>query len=212
MLAEPSTRRVIAFIDGQNLYYAVREAFGYRYPNYDAHALAGRVCKDEGWQLTQTRFYTGLPDMQVKPFWNQLWFQILGVWGTRGVWTFSRKLVYRHQTVTLPDGTTTTVMVGQEKGVDVRLALDVVRLARQHEYDVAIIFSQDQDLSEVAEEVRRISTNQQRWIKIACAFPVSPTYKNRRGIERTDWIRIDRSLYDACIDPLDYRPKNSVSK
>jgi hypothetical protein len=28
---------------------------------------------------------------------------------------------------------------------------------------------------------------------------------NHRGINSTDWIRIDRAAYDACIDPRDYR-------
>jgi hypothetical protein len=48
---------------------------------------------------------------------------------------------------------------------------------------------------------------QNRWIKVASAFPSSPTSINRRGIERTDWIRIDRATYDACLDRRDYRPK-----
>ena len=73
------------------------------------------------------------------------------------------------------------------------------------EYDVALIFSQDQDLSEVAEEMREIAREQRRWIKVACAFPSSPTSRNRRGIEKTDWIRIDRATYDACLDRRDYR-------
>jgi hypothetical protein len=72
---------------------------------------------------------------------------------------------------------------------------------------VALVFSQDQDLSEVAAEVRTISMEQSRWIKMASAFPVSPASRNRRGINSTDWIRIDRAAYDACIDPRDYRPK-----
>jgi hypothetical protein len=76
---------------------------------------------------------------------------------------------------------------------------------------VAVIFSQDQDLSEVAEEIRTIAQEQDRWIKIVSAFPFSPTSRNRRGIEKTDWIRIDRALYGACLDRRDYRPKTSSS-
>jgi hypothetical protein len=52
-----------------------------------------------------------------------------------------------------------------------------------------------------------IAREQDRWIKIVSAFPVSPTATNRRGINKTDWIEIDRAMYDACIDPRDYRPK-----
>ena len=44
-----------------------------------------------------------------------------------------------------------------EKGIDVRIALDVIGKAVRDEYDVAIIFSQDQDLSEVADEIRTIA-------------------------------------------------------
>jgi len=83
----------------------------------------------------------------------------------------------------------------------------VVRLAHRGAYDVALIFSQDQDLSEAADEVRTIAREQRRWIKLACAFPASPASSNRRGIDKTDWIALDRALYDACLDPRDYRPK-----
>jgi len=206
---EPSGKRTIAFIDGQNLFYAVKKAFGYTYPNYDPKVLAERIATPRGWTLTQTFFYTGIPDPADDPFWSHFWTAKLAVMGTRGVETFSRPLRYRNQSIQLPDGTASTVLVGQEKGVDVRIALDVVRLARENRYDVALIFSQDQDLSEVADEVRAISIQQARWIKIACAFPVSPTSENRRGINGTEWIRIDRVTYDGCLDPNDYRPKKS---
>ena len=87
----------------------------------------------------------------------------------------------------------------------VRLALDVIRMSHRQELDVAVILSQDQDLSEVAAEIRAIAHEQNRWIKVASAFPVSPTSRNRRGIDRTDWLQIDRVLYDACVDRRDYR-------
>lgn len=205
MPPEPTLKRALAFVDGQNLFYAVKYAFGYTYPNYDIPALAGAVSQTRGWTLAGVRFYTGIPNPQDEPFWHHFWTAKLAVMGTRGVVTFSLNLKYRNQTVRLPDGTTTTVLVGQEKGVDVRLALDIVRLARESAYDVAVLFSQDQDLSEAADEVRAISIAQQRWIKLACAFPVSPTYSNIRGVNKTDWVQIDRALYDTCIDPTDYR-------
>jgi len=126
------------------------------------------------------------------------------------VHVFSRPLRYRLQTIRLSDGTTHSAVVGQEKGVDVRLAIDVISLAHQNAFDVALIFSQDQDLSEVADEIRLIADLQKRWIKIASAFPVSPVPHNKRGINGTDWIRIDRATYDACVDTRDYRPKTKA--
>lgn len=207
MPAEPHVKRTFVFIDGQNLYWAARHAFGYHFPNYDPLALARIVTQSRGWELDTVHFYTGIPDIHDNDTWNKFWTAKLAVMGSRGVATYARHLKYRNQTIRLPDGTSTTILVGQEKGIDIRIALDVVRMARLDMLDVALIFSQDQDLSEVVDEVRRISIQQNRWIKIACAFPVSPTSINKRGINNTEWIPIDRKTYDACLDKNDYRPK-----
>jgi uncharacterized LabA/DUF88 family protein len=205
--SEPAQKRAIAFIDGQNLFHAAREAFGHRYPNYDLRTLALALCRKQGWTLTGLRFYTGVPDARDNGFWHHFWTAKLSKMGREGVVTFSRPLRYRNQTLRLPDGTEHVMLVGQEKGVDIRIALDIVRFAHESVYDVALVFSQDQDLSEVADEVRRISLEQKRWLKVASAFPSSPTARNQRGINKTDWIRIDRATYDACLDRRDYRPK-----
>jgi len=192
--AEPDKKRVIAFVDGQNLYRSAKTAFGYHYPNYDVHALATAVGASRGWQLDQVRFYTGIPDATDNAFWHHFWTNKFAQMGRQGVHVFWRLLRYRNESVRLPDGTELSVLVGREKGVDVRLALDIVRLAHRQEYDVALVFSQDQDLSEVAVEIRLISREQDRWLKMACAFPVSPVMPKPRGINGTDWIKIPRCV------------------
>ncbi|MDD5194842.1 MAG: NYN domain-containing protein [Candidatus Omnitrophica bacterium] len=202
---EPSVKRAIVFIDGQNLFHAAKEAFGYPYPNYDAKLLAEKICALKGWDLKEIRFYTGVPDLQDDTSWHDFWTNKLTCMGQLRIKIFSRSLRYRNQTIRLPNGKAHTFLVGQEKGVDIRIALDMIRLAHAKLYDVGVVFSQDQDLSEVADEIRIISTEQHRWLKIASAFPVSPAYKNSRGINKTDWIRIDRKTYDSCIDSRDYR-------
>ena len=204
---EPLTKRVIGFVDGQNLFYAAKQAFGYSYPNYDPKRLTEVVAAGHGWTVAGARFYTGVPDQADNPVWNHFWTAKCASMGRQGVDCFTRSLRYRNQTIELPGGGSTTILVGQEKGIDVRIALDIVRLARSGAYDVALVFSQDQDLSEVADEIRAVAQDQGRWIKIACAFPSSPTSTNRRGIDRTDWIKLDRATYDSAIDPRDYRPK-----
>ena len=151
-MLEPPVKRTVAFFDGQNLFHAAKEAFGHRWPSYDPLKLAQALCRSKGWTLSQTRFYTGLPSIKDDPFWNHFWTAKLAVMGTRGVHTFSRHLKYRNQLVKLPGGGATTALVGQEKGIDIRIALDVVRMSRENQYDVAIVFSQDQDLSEVADK------------------------------------------------------------
>ncbi|HPD07550.1 MAG TPA: NYN domain-containing protein [Candidatus Bipolaricaulis sp.] len=199
-------------MDGQNLYHAAREAFGYSYPNYDVLALSQALCSSRGWDLVQVRFYTGVPDPNDDPFWHGFWANKLAMMGRQGITVHSRPLRYHNRIVRLPDGSEHTYLSGEEKGIDVRIALDVIRMAHRQDYDIALIMSQDQDLSEVAEEIRTIAREQSRWIKIACAFPFSPTTRNRRGIEKTDWIHIDRATYDACLDRRDYRPTKTATK
>jgi uncharacterized LabA/DUF88 family protein len=207
MPAEPKQKRAIAFVDGQNLFYAAKEAFGHRYPNYDVGKLAQAVCHQQGWRCVRVCFYTGVPDESDDAFWNRFWVAKLAAMGTRGIRVYRRPLRYRNQTVHLPDGSAHTFLVGQEKGIDIRIALDVVHAARSGDCDVALVFSQDQDLSEVADEIRAISAAQNRWLKMATAYPCSPTSRNKRGVNKTDWIHIDRGVYDACLDPTDYRRK-----
>ena len=207
MAVAPTSPRAMVFIDGQNLFYAAKEAFGYVFPNYEPLCLAQKICKAQGWAQKEVHFYTGMPDEQDDGFWHHFWKSKLAQMGRTGVHVFSRPLRYRNQTVKLPDGTPYTFLVGQEKGVDIRIALDIVRMARENVYDVCLILSQDQDLTEAVDEIKHIAAKDKRWIKVACAFPFSPTTKNKRGIDKTDWIKIDRSTYDACLDHRDYRSK-----
>ena len=132
--------------------------------------------------------------------------------GRQGVVIFTRPFRYRNKKIKLPTGAIHTITTGEEKGIDVRMALDVIRLARRNEYDVGLLFSQDQDLSEVAEEIRTMALESRRWIKLASAFPLSPTSRNRRGINKTDWLPIDRATYEACLDPRDYRAKPPLDR
>lgn len=204
--AEPKVKNAVVFVDGQNLYRAAKDAFGYNYPNYDIRSLATGICSSNGWNLKETHFYTGVPDSQDDPIWHNFWSRKLSYMGRLGIKLFSRSLRYHNQSWSCPACKKIyTSLVGHEKGIDVRIALDIIRLAHEKAYDVAVIFSQDQDLSEVADEVRRISIEQNRWIKVASAFPTSPTLKNNKGINKTEWIKIDKRTYDSCIDPNDYR-------
>lgn len=96
----------------------------------------------------------------------------------------------------------------REKGIDIRICLDIVRMARKHQFDVAVVFSQDQDLSEVAREIRAIAADSANWLKMVSAFPANPTASSRRGINNTDWFPMSKRFYDACLDPRDCRPPN----
>ncbi len=198
-------RRTVAFFDGQNFYHDAREAFGRVDPDYDPLALARAVCRLRGWELRQVRFYTGIPELRDDPFWYGYWSAKLSAMGWAGIKVYSRTLAYRRVTVRLPGGGTYSFRTRQEKGIDVRIAIDVIRMAGDRQYDVALLFSRDQDLSEVAREIRDIARSQRRWIKIASAFPRGTGRGDRPGIDLTDWIPIDRATYEACLDPVDHR-------
>lgn len=201
MPEQPKKCRAVAFFDTQNLYRCAKDRFGYSYPNFDPAKLAGLVCRKEGWELAQTRLYTGVPRLECDPFWHTFWSNKIAALKRRGVYCYRRDLAVRFNEVSMPDGSASKVQYFVEKGVDVRIAIDMITLGRKDVYDVALIFSQDQDLSEVAIELRAIAKEQNRRIKVACAFPDG----SARGIDKTDWIRISRQDYDACIDPVDYR-------
>lgn len=207
MATLPNPIRAVAFFDGQNLFHCAKAAFGYTFPNYDPTALAHAVCAAQGWHCTGVRFYTGVPDATDNAFWNHFWTAKGAQMGREGVAVYTRSLRYRNKQIRLPDGSIHTFLDGDEKGIDVRIALDIIRLAHNLEYDVALVFCRDQDLSEVAEEIRTIAEAQSRWIKMASAYPYSPAVRTARGIDKTDWVKIDRAAYDACIDKRDYRPK-----
>lgn len=208
-MEEPPVKYAMAFIDGQNLYRHAKDAFGHHHPNYDPLALHAKVCEINGWKPTLVRFYTGVPDVAHNEMWSKYWSNRILALKRAGVCVTTRPLRYYRQEVTAADGSTIEVITPQEKGIDVRLALDIVRCARSKQFDVGVIYSQDQDLSEVADEVRQIAREQNRWMKLVSAFPSGPNATSSRGINKTDWFLISREIYDACLDPRDYRPKRS---
>jgi uncharacterized LabA/DUF88 family protein len=203
-ILEPATKRAIAFIDGQNLYHHAKAAFDISHPNYDVLALARTICQSKGWFFKAARFYTGTPELADDPLWHNFWAKKLLAIKRQGVHVFSRRLRYRETEVKIGDEVH-TIMVGEEKGIDIRIALDCVSLSLSNDLDVAVIFSQDQDMSEVVDEIKKIARLQKRWIKAACAYPLSPTASNRRGINGSEWVSFDKALYDRCTDPHDYR-------
>lgn len=87
--AEPSVKRAVVFIDGQNLFNAAKTAFGYSHPNYDPVLLADRICADKGWVRTQIRFYTGMPSSAEDPSRHRFWTNKLVVLRRQGVCVYT---------------------------------------------------------------------------------------------------------------------------
>ena len=186
--------RTSVFFDGQNLYRLAMRAYGrvypYHWPSYDvvklANALVSRV---PGRTLAEVRFYTGLPSQSQNAGWHGFWSNKLRHLSRQGV------VVYRQELSSL----------GQEKGIDVRLAVELVQATYKQLYDVAIIVSQDADLAPAVALAREIAQEQNRSIDIESAFPLVPG-RRHFGIPNTTWVPIDKATYDTCLDLSDYRP------
>ena len=193
--------RTIVLIDGQNLYHLARKAWAsgtnspYTYPSYDVEKLADAlVTRIPGRSLEEIRFYTGVPNQRSGPrqlFWHKFWSNKIRYLRSRGVY------VYRGRVNT----------GGQEKGVDVSLALDLVRATYDQLYEAAIIVSQDSDFGPAVGLAKEIARAQGRWLTFESAFPFGPRSHSPRGVPGTKWNHIDQTTYDNCLDPRDYRPK-----
>lgn len=206
MTGQPPIKRAMAFFDGQNLFQHAKKAFGHYHPNYDPIKLHAKVCADNGWAPNLVRFYTGVPDATHNQMWAGYWARRVLAMKRAGIHVTTRPLRYRTEEIQV-DGSMTVVVTPQEKGIDVRLALDLVSCALSEQFDVAVIYSQDQDLCEAVQEIKAIGKKLNRMFEIASAFPFGPKASVKRGIDKTTWIKIDEASYNACLDPYDYRPQ-----
>jgi uncharacterized LabA/DUF88 family protein len=133
--------RTIVFVDGQNMYKGAREAFGWKqekghYGNFRPLGLGRLVTDDSKRELKQVRLYQGLPDSYRDELGNALTQRRLASWKADDpdlVEIITRPMKYPP-----PEG--------REKGIDVRLAIDLVSLAADNEYDLAVLASADTDL------------------------------------------------------------------
>ena len=130
---EPAKKRVAAFFDCQNIFKSVKALWGYSYPNFNPIELAKLLTirhHNEGWILTGIHLYTGLHNLAVNETWHHFWSKKLAAHKSQDsrVTFFTAPLRYSGD-------------VAREKGVDIRIALDMVRMARLAEYDVALLLA-----------------------------------------------------------------------
>jgi len=121
--------------------------------------------------------------------------------GRQGIINYSRELRYGKIELKDSAGKSLVFNAPREKGVDLRLGVEAVSLAYQNKYDVALVFSQDQDFTELVKELRSISVLKGRWIRLACAYLPD----GQEPIHGAEPILIEKLAYDACLDERDYR-------
>lgn len=211
----PNPVRVITFFDGQNFFNQAKRAFNSSWPDYDPIKLSEfYISRYPNNNLVQVRFYTGVPLYSKDSNKNLFWRAKLAQHSKDPRFIpITRYLSYHDEEIVVEDPTTgqairRVVEIPREKGIDVRIALDLLQLAFK-DFDVGVIFSQDKDLLEAVNDLVKIRNTGGQWLRIDTAFCYDPALPRhfRIGLQNTTWFRFDRAAYTACKDPNDYRPK-----
>ena len=143
--------RAIVFIDGNNFYYKLKDFTSEKTEvlkllDFDYQGFAKNLVKDNN--LVEIRYYVGAIKRQNGT--NKA--------KSERLYADQQKLIGKLQQQSIP------VVLGNliqhpdksfhEKGVDVRIAVEMIRFAREDKYDIAYLLSSDTDLVPAVEEVR----------------------------------------------------------
>jgi len=154
-VSKQNLERVIVFIDGSNLYHGLKGALGHA--RIDFGRFADELCSPSRRLLHI--YYYNVPLRQAD--------DPIGYAGQQRFFSSLRKvphltielgrLVDRERNEKCPHcAKAYTVAYQAEKGVDVKLAVDMLAMAFDNQYDTAILVSNDGDFAPAVAEVRRL--------------------------------------------------------
>lgn len=199
--------RLILFIDAQNMYMGARRTFfdedasrtsGQFDPLKMGELIAQRDSDHGMRQLEQVRVYTGQPAQARDKRGYAANRSQVSRWRNKGVHVETRPLRY-------PEGFPHEK--AQEKGIDVKLAIDFVALAVQGMFDVGVIASTDTDLKPAMEFVCE-------WNGGQCIVETAAWFTREQQCPRLSisqfntqchWLGPDD--YQAIRDTKDYAPR-----
>jgi uncharacterized LabA/DUF88 family protein len=143
--------RACVLLDWQNIYACARDAFGLgerpsRYGNVDPSKLARLLTKRVDGELCGVRIYRGRPSNSKDPKAYAAWRSQTAEWEA----ALGELLTQRYRDLRYRPGGPI------EKGVDVWLAVDLVRLAIEAAYDRIVVMSSDTDLVPAIEAAAEI--------------------------------------------------------
>lgn len=194
------------FIDGQNLFLTAKSMYGYRHPNFDVVELCTSLAQSKGFQKGRIHFYTGMPGATENPEWHEYWQRRFDALRASGVQVFSSPLRYRLKREYNQNGRLCEFMQPTEKGIDVRIALDIVKSSLRG-CRALFLLSQDNDLSIAMQEANDVAQEARRRISLFSAYPVSDHVRSR-GVEGTTWVPMTREFYDSHLDPREFRSEH----
>jgi len=216
--------RVRVFVDYQNVYHGARDAFGGRdssgrvqEPPTFGHirpARFGLLLKQLGDSvdpertLESVRLFRGEPVAgKAHPKLQASFQRQVGIWRALepAVITVTRPLRYSPSSWG-PDGRPNAWDSGEEKGIDVLLALGMVLGAERDEYDVAVVASGDTDLIPAIDEVVRIGKR----VENAVWKPAGGNAYSLKSTERSIWVhRMTAKHFEWVRDDTNYSVERS---
>jgi uncharacterized LabA/DUF88 family protein len=194
------TPRIAIFVDYQNVYLSALRVFrpsevSRSRGHVDPLRLAKRIVvrRRLGGELTDIRVYRGRPSPDHQPEAARAADRQASGWARHPLVT-----VIRRQLRYPKDW---PVDAAQEKGIDVALAVDFVRLACEGGYDVGILFSRDTDLVPALEAVRGLGSGRAH-VEVATW---AGTSRLRFPDSQLPWCHyLNADDYQACRDDTDY--------
>ena len=174
------TERVTIYIDGSNLYHSLRNVMG-RVVNLDFGKLAAKLVGDR--RLVRVYYYNASVERTREPERfrkQQRFFHSL-----RAVDYFEvtlGRLVYRNWPQERP----------YEKGIDIKIATDMIVHGHRGNYDVAILVSGDTDFADAIQAVKDLG----RHVEVVLFSP-----KGSGGLREVAdrVVRIDRDYLSDCL-------------
>jgi uncharacterized LabA/DUF88 family protein len=169
--------RVMIFMDGSNLYHSLKKDFGHAHLDFER--LARKLCGDR--ELIRVHYYNApLPQEDNPDAYKaqQRFFEGM------------RDLPYFRVVLGRLEKRPGDVLV--EKGVDIKIAVDMMRLAIQDSYDVAVLVSGDGDFASVVEAVQDFGKH----VENACT-PSSLSRHLRQTCDRV--VKLTSEFLSDCL-------------
>lgn len=146
--------KVIVFIDGNNFYYKLKDIISgraeiFKLLDFNYQEFSKNLIKDN--VLVEVRYYIGAVKRQNGQNKEK----------SEKLYASQQKLLAKLQQQNIPAILGNLIQHPDksfhEKGVDVRIAVEIIRLARENKYDIAYLLSSDTDLVPAVEEVRSLN-------------------------------------------------------
>jgi uncharacterized LabA/DUF88 family protein len=201
------TDRVVLFVDYQNVYRGARDCFHAEPSTPHVAGQTNPVLVGEHIVATSpfdrvlegVRVYRGRPDPRRDGRGHSACTRQIQAW------TEDPRVAAVTRVLRYPAGWPDRCQRGQkpqEKGIDVALAVDFVRLALEDQYDVGVLMSTDSDLKPALETVMTFSDKR---VEVA-AWSGRAGYRQRLSIENVQiWCHwLGREVYEQVCDMTNY--------